>query len=79
MDNKKNIYNDEIKKAIVFIFLLSLTIIIFFNIMFFNTTNYEFNTEMFLTLLPFNLMGLSITLYLVLVLFYNVGKSIIDK
>jgi len=79
MDNKKNIYNDEIKKAIVFIFLLSLTIIIFFNIMFFNTTNYEFNTEMFLTLLPFNLMGLSITLYLVLVLFYNVGKSVIDK
>ena len=77
MDNKTNEYNTEMKRAIAFIFLISLAIVIFFNITFFNTTNYEFNTEMFLTLLPFNLIGLSTTLYLVLIIFYNIGKSII--
>ena len=77
MDNRKNDYNTEMKRAIAIIFLISLVIMIFFNIAFFNTTNYEFNTEMFLTLLPFNLIGLSTTLYLVLIIFYNIGKSII--
>ena len=79
MDKKKDEYNTEAKRAIAFIFLISLIIVIFFNISFFYSTNYEFNTEMFLTLLPFNLIGLSSTLYLVLIIFYNIGKSLTDN
>tara|TARA_B100000902_G_C27322055_1_gene925403 strand:- start:4485 stop:4727 length:243 start_codon:yes stop_codon:yes gene_type:complete len=77
MDNKEDKYNSDVQRAIAFIFLISLAIIIFFNIAFFKTTTYEFNTEMFLTLLPFNLIGLSSTLYLVLIIFYNIGKTLI--
>ena len=78
MNIKKNNnnYNNKVRQTILFIFFLSLTIVVSLNVIFFSTTQYKFNTEMFLNLLPFNLIGLSTTLYLVLVLFYNLGKMI---
>ena len=79
MENEKYKYNEDVKKAIAFIFLLSLIIVVIINITFFNLTDYKFNTEMFLSILPFNLIGLSLTLYVVLAIFYNIGKSLIDS
>lgn len=79
METEKTKYNDDVKKAIAFIFLLSLIIVIILNVAFYNLTDFKFNTEMFLSLLPFNLIGLSLTLYVVLAIFYNIGKSLTDN
>ena len=75
--NKKNQYfKNEINKTIIFIFLLSLSIVIITNIIYFNSSGYKFNSENFLSILPFNLIGLSLSLHLVMIIIYNLGKII---
>ena len=79
MNNKNNKYNTELRKAIGFVFLLSLSIVIGVNIVYFNALGYKFNTENFLSVLPFNLIGLSLSLYLVMIIIYNLGMMIIKN
>ena len=79
MENKEQEYNTELRRAIGFIFLLSLSIVVGVNIAYFNVSGYKFNTENFLALLPFNLMGLSLSLYLVMIIIYNLGKMVLKN
>jgi hypothetical protein len=79
MDRKNDNYNTELRRAVAFIFLLSLSIVIGANIVFFNASGYKFNTENFLTVLPFNLIGLSLSLYLVMIVIYNLGMMILKN
>lgn len=79
MDTKNNKYNTELRRAVGFIFLLSLSILVGVNIVFFNASGYKFNTENFLTVLPFNLIGLSLSLYLVMIIIYNLGMMILKN
>jgi len=79
MNNKNNKYNTELRRAIGFIFLLSLSIVIGVNAVFFNASGYKFNTENFLSVLPFNLIGLSLSLYLVMIVIYNLGMAILKN
>ena len=79
MNNKNDKYNTELRKAIGFVFLLSLSIVIGVNIVYFNALGYKFNTENFLSVLPFNLIGLSLSLYLVMIIIYNLGMMIIKN
>ncbi len=75
--NKKNQYfKNEINKTIIFIFFLSLSIVIITNIIYFNSSRNKFNSENFLSILPFNLIGLSLSLHLVMIIIYNLGKII---
>jgi hypothetical protein len=75
--NKKNQYfKNEINKTIIFIFFLSLSIVIITNIIYFNSSGNKFNSENFLSILPFNLIGLSLSLHLVMIIIYNLGKII---
>ena len=76
MNTKNNKYNTKLRRAVGFIFLLSLSIVVGVNIVFFNTSGYKFNTEMFLTILPLNLIGLSLSLYLVMIIIYNLSMMI---
>ena len=76
--NKKNQYfKNEINKTIIFIFFLSLSIVIITNIIYFNSSGNKFNSENFLSILPFNLIGLSLSLHLVMIIIYNLGKIIL--
>jgi len=74
MDNQK-LENKNYKKKLnivsLSIFIISFTIIFLVNIIYYSS-GVEFNTENFLTLLPINLIGLSLTLYCVLIIIYNV-------
>jgi len=79
MNNKNNKYNTELRRAIGCIFLLSLSIVIGVNAVFFNASGYKFNTENFLSVLPFNLIGLSLSLYLVMIVIYNLGMAILKN
>ena len=71
--SEDDINNNDVDKVISCIFAISIMIIIIFNLLYFNTFGPKFNTTNFLSLLPFNLIGLSITLYLVMVITYNLA------
>jgi hypothetical protein len=79
MEKKTENYNTELRRAIGFIFLLSMSIVIGANIIYFNASGYKFNTDNFLALLPFNLIGLSTSLYLVMIIIYNLGKMVLEN
>lgn len=74
-ENKKD-YSNDLKNIVLIIFIISLTIVVMANKIYFST-GVEFNIENFLMLLPFNLIGLSMTLYIVMILIYNIAKSFI--
>jgi len=69
-------YSNELHSVIFVIFIISLTIVILANKIYFST-GINFNLENFLMLLPFNLIGLSISLYVVMIILYNIAKSFI--
>jgi len=69
-------YTNELHSVIFVIFIISLTIVILANKIYFST-GINFNLENFLMLLPFNLIGLSISLYVVMIILYNIAKSFI--
>ena len=72
----KKDFSDELHSLVLVIFIISLTIVLIANKIYYST-GIEFNTENFLMLLPFNLMGLSLTLYTVMIVLYNITKQII--
>lgn len=74
-DIKKD-FSDELHSLVLVIFIISLTIVFIANNIYYST-GVEFNTENFLMLLPFNLMGLSLTLYTVMIILYNIVKQFI--
>ena len=79
MDKSKEIqkdYSSELRNVVLIIFIISLIIVFIANKIYF-LTGIEFNVENFLMLLPFNLMGLSLTLYIVMIMLYNIAKSLI--
>ena len=69
-------YTNELHSVIFIIFIISLTIVILANKIYFSS-GINFNLENFLMLLPFNLIGLSITLYTIMVILYNIAKHLI--
>lgn len=71
----KNGFSDELHSLVLVIFITSLIIVFIANNIYYST-GVEFNTENFLMLLPFNLMGLSLTLYAVMIILYNIAKQI---
>lgn len=76
MNKKNEHFKNEINKTIIFIFFLALSIVIFCNIIYFNLSGIKFNSDNFLSILPFNLIGLSLSLHLVMIIIYNLGKII---
>lgn len=70
---KKN--SDDLHNLVLIIFMISLTIVILANSIYYSS-GVQLNTENFLMLLPFNLLGLSITLYAVMIVLYNIAKNI---
>jgi hypothetical protein len=76
MNKKNEHFKNEINKTIIFIFFLGLSIVIIANIFYFNLSGIKFNSENFLTILPFNLIGLSLSLHLVMIIIYNLGKLV---
>jgi uncharacterized membrane protein len=74
-DIKKN-YSKELQHLVLVIFMISLTIVILANSIYYSS-GANFNTENFLMLLPFNLLGLSFTLYVVMIILYNLTKNFI--
>ena len=75
-DNKN--YKKKLNIVSLSIFIISFTIIFLVNIIYYSS-GVDFNTENFLTLLPINLIGLSLTLYCVLVIIYNTLKLLSNK
>ena len=71
-------YLNKLKNLTYLIFIISLSIIIIVNAIYFQNIA-EFNLENFLNLLPFNLIGLSITLNSVMVILFNIIKYIYDE
>ena len=69
-------YSNELHSVIFVIFIISLTIVILANKIYFST-GINFNLENFLILINFNLIGLSISLYVVMIILYNIAKSFI--
>lgn len=67
------IYSKKLKSLVTIIFTISITIIIAVNIIYFQNFS-EFNLDNFLVMLPFNLIGLSITLNSVMVILFNLIK-----
>lgn len=74
MNKKNENFKNEINKTIIFIFLVGLSIVIIANFLYFYNSENKFNSENFLNLLPFNLIGLSLSLHLVMIITYNLGK-----
>ena len=66
-------YINKLKSLIFLIFIISISIIAIINTLYFQTIE-EFNINNFLTLLPFNLIGLSITLNSIMVIVFNLIK-----
>ena len=66
-------YLNKLKNLTYLIFTISLSIIIIVNVIYFQNIA-VFNLENFLNLLPFNLIGLSITLNSVMVILFNIIK-----
>ena len=66
-------YINKLKSFIFLIFIISISIIAIVNTIYFQTIE-EFNINNFLTLLPFNLIGLSITLNSIMVIVFNLIK-----
>lgn len=71
-------YLSKLRNLICLIFIISLSIIIIVNAIYFQNIA-EFNLENFLNLLPFNLIGLSITLNSVMVILFNIIKYIYNE
>lgn len=67
-------YEKRIKKTLGFIFLMSLSLVTALNIFYFNFTKIKFTSDNFLALLPFNLILLSLSLKLLLVIYINILK-----
>jgi len=68
--------SNELSSLVLMIFIISFMIIFIANYIYY-TSGIEFNTENFLMLLPFNLIGLSGTIYTVMILLYNIAKQLI--
>ena len=66
-------YLNKLKNLTYLIFTISLSIIIIVNAIYFQNIA-VFNLENFLNLLPFNLIGLSITINSVMVILFNIIK-----
>ena len=71
-------YLNKLKNLTYLIFTISLSIIIIVNAIYFQNIA-VFNLENFLNLLPFNLIGLSITLNSVMVILFNIIKYLYDE
>ena len=68
-------YLCQLKNLIYLIFIISISIIIIVNLIYFQNVQ-KFSLENFLKLLPFNLIGLSLTLNSVMVIIFNLIKYI---
>lgn len=66
-------YMNKLKSLVYIIFIISISIIGIINTLYFQTVD-EFNLNNFLTLLPFNLIGLSITLNSIMIIVFNLIK-----
>jgi hypothetical protein len=67
-------YEKKMKKTLGFILMMSLCLVIAINIFYFNFTKIKFTSDNFLGLLPFNLILLSLSLKLLLVIYINILK-----
>lgn len=73
--DSKELSND-FSSLVFMIFIISFIIVFIANYIYY-TSGIEFSTENFLMLLPFNLIGLSLTLYTVMIVLYNIAKQLI--
>lgn len=74
--NKK--YSNKLNSLVYLIFIISISIIIIANTIYFQNIA-ELNLENFLILLPFNLIGLSITLHSIMIIVFNLIKFLYKK
>lgn len=70
-------YLSKLKNLTFLIFIISISIVIIVNTLYFQNIA-EFNLENFLNLLPFNLIGLSITLNSIMIIIFNIIKYLYD-
>ena len=74
ISNKKDKnHSKKLNNLVLTIFIISLTIMLIVNTVYFSSVT-EFTLDNFLSLLPFNLLGLSLTLYCVMIVLYNLLK-----
>jgi len=67
-------YEKKMKNTLGYILMLSLSLVTAINIFYFKFTKIKFTSDNFLALLPFNLILLSLSLKLLLVIYINILK-----
>ena len=69
-------YSSRLNNLVINLFIISISILIIVNLIYFSTTETKLNLDNLLMLLPFNLLGLSLILYCTLIVLYNLLKYI---